>query len=395
MIRPKTVVTFPRVKSFLDAISKKSLKTMTTYSAALMHFGNFIKHEYPDLDSDSIIDAIIEGKLDVYKLLDNFVSYIQSVRQGITTKTITAYMFGIRSYFAYHDVDIIPSKYRRKVFLPKSYREDEEPIDGSDFRKLLLSCSNRRLKSYLLVLGSGGMRTIEALAIRNCDISFDINPTRIHLRKEYSKTGVGRDIYISDEATYYLKQFLERKYNNPDTPRERKEDDLVFTIYKNAKSPQVLYQKICMEFQKLLASVNMDQRKDTGILKRRKITLHSIRRMVKTIIATQTNSDYSEFYLGHSKSPYWTMKEEQRREIYKLQCMPFLTYLDYTALENSSKGIISKLDQKDKEVAYLRDRDLKRESEMNEMRQTMDKILAIVQENPKLAKVKKEVLSKI
>jgi integrase len=174
---------------------------MTTYSAALMHFGNFIKQEYPDCDSDSVIDAIIGGKLDVYKLLDNFVSYIQSVRQGITVKTITAYMFGIRSYFAYHDVDIIPSKYRRKVFLPKSYREDEEPIDASDFRKLLLSYSNRRLKAYLLVLGSGGMRTIEALAIRNCDISFDTNPTRIHLRKEFSKTGVGRDIYISDEAT--------------------------------------------------------------------------------------------------------------------------------------------------------------------------------------------------
>jgi hypothetical protein len=75
--------------------------------------------------------------------------------------------------------------------------------------------------------------------------------------------------------------------------------------------------------------------------------------------------------------------------------MPFLTFLDYGALENTSKGIIAKLEHRDEEVAYLRDRDLKREVEMKEMRQTMDKILAVVQENPKLAKVKTEVLSKI
>ena len=53
----------------------------------------------------------------------------------------------------------------------------------------------------------------------------------------------------------------------------------------------------------------MDQRKESGV--RRKITLHSFRRWVKTVIATQTNTDYSEYFLGHSKSPYWTMKEPE------------------------------------------------------------------------------------
>lgn len=359
---------------------------MTCYSSALVHFENFVKKDYPDYDSNSIVDAITENKIKVYEVLDNFVSYIQSVREGITAKSIIAYMATLRSCFAYHDIDIIPSKYRRKVFVPRLYREDEEPIDASDFRKILLSCSNRRLKNFLLVLGSGGMRTLEALAIRNCDISFETSPTRIHIRKEYCKTKVARDIYISDEATYYLKQYLDHKYNNPDTPRKYKEDDLVFAVYQNVKSPEVLYQKVCREFQRLLAAVKMDQRKDTGISNRRKITLHSIRRMVKTIIATQTNSDYSEFYLSHSKSPYFTMKESERREIYKNKVMPFLTYLDYSALENSSKGIVTQLETKDKEIAYLRERDAKREIEMREMNERIARLDGVVNKIDKLEK---------
>ena len=85
--------------------------------------------------------------------------------------------------------------------MPKLYREDEVSIDVSDLRKILLSCNNRRPKTYLLLLASGGMRAVEGLAIRYKDIDFSVSPTKVHLRKEYTKTKVSRDIYISDEAT--------------------------------------------------------------------------------------------------------------------------------------------------------------------------------------------------
>jgi integrase len=44
------------------------------------------------------------------------------------------------------------------------------------------------------------MRAAEALAIRIKDIDFSSSPTRVHIRKEYAKTRVARDVYISDEA---------------------------------------------------------------------------------------------------------------------------------------------------------------------------------------------------
>jgi hypothetical protein len=41
-------------------------------------------------------------------------------------------MGAVRSYLAYYDIDIIPSKFKRKVKMPKMYREDEEPLDTSE-----------------------------------------------------------------------------------------------------------------------------------------------------------------------------------------------------------------------------------------------------------------------
>lgn len=87
-------------------------------------------------------------------------------------------------------------------------------------------------------------------------------------------------------------------------------------------------------------------------MKRRKITLHSLRRFTKTVISDQTNQDYSEWFLGHSKSPYYTKKEPERREIYATKCMKYLTFLDYATLETAGKNIEVKLSEK---VQQLRD----------------------------------------
>jgi integrase len=250
-------------------------------------------------------------KVNIYELFDSFVSYILATKPQITPNSLALYIAALRSYFAFYDIDIIPSKFRRKVKMPKLYREDEEPLDSSNIRKILLNCSNRRLKSYLLILASGGMRT------------------KIHIRKEYAKTRIARDIYISDEATQYLKQWIDWKYRDKAEEKEKgasktaNPEDLVFSIYgiNNQFNLYNPYIKLFKEFGKLLKVTGMAERKENGIQKRRKITLHSLRRFVKTVISDQTNQDYSEWFLGHNKSPYYTKKELERREIYATKCI--------------------------------------------------------------------------
>ena len=238
---------YQKVNTFLSSIERNSLKSRNAYQNGLINFQRFLPQKYPDYNLETILKPLVEDKINRYELLDGFISYLQI--SGLTPSSVKLYMSSVRSYFGYYDVDVIPSKFKRKVKMPKSYREDEEPLDASDIRKILLACNNRRLKAYLLVLASGGMRAVEGLAIRIKDIDFSVNLTKVHIRKEYSKTRVSRDIYISNEATYYLKQWLDWKYNNPERPRQQDENDLVFTIYRN-KNPNTLYVSVLSEFQK-------------------------------------------------------------------------------------------------------------------------------------------------
>lgn len=189
----------------------------------------------------------------------------------------------------------------RKVTLPKVHREDEQPIDVADVRNILLKCNNRRLKTYLLILASGGMRAVEALAIRIKDIDFSLSPTKVHIRKEFAKTRVARDIYISDEAAQYLREWIDWKYRNKQTPA-KPEEELVFGVGQST-DPRSLYKAIQHEFSMYLELAGFTERKDDS--NRHKVTLNSFRRFVKTVVTDQTNQDYSEWFLGHSSWLYF------------------------------------------------------------------------------------------
>ena len=382
----KQVENLPKVKSFLESISRNSKQSKNTYQTGIKHFQQFLKTKHPGKSVESILYFLnnsngYEHKIDVYELLDNFVSFL--IRLDLSIPSINLYIAAIRSYLAYYDIDIIPSKFKRKVKMPKQYREDEEPLDVSDVRKILLSCNNRRLKAYLLILASSGLRATEACALRLCDIDFSVNPTKIRVRKEYSKTKASREVYISDEATHYLKQWIDWKYRDKgEWTKEKEENDLIFSVYRisNEGKPYHIYGKMLTGFESLLAIIGMDDRKQEGLKTRRKITMHSFRRFVKTTISDQVGQDYSEWFLGHSKSPYYTKKEPERREIYATKCMKYLTFLDYTTLEATGKNIESKLSEKEKEIQLLRQRDSVNTDAIANLSDQVMKLMAEVQE---------------
>jgi integrase len=351
-----SITDYEAPSTFLSAMGRNSVKSMTAYKFGLEHFQKFLIKAYPAYNIETIIAPVLAKTINVYDVLEKFIAYL--VALSLSPSSMKGYMAAVRSYLQYSDIDIIPAKFRRRVKMPKLYREDEEAIDAADIRNILQSCTSRRLKSYLLCLASGGMRAVEGFSIRLCDVTFTVNPTRIHLRKEYTKTKVARDIYISDEATQYLKQWIDWKYHNPDRKnrkpqRVRQETDLIFTVYQTAK-PSVLYVRAIHEFHNLLDVVGMGAMKDGSKQLRRKITFHSLRRFVKTVISNQVNQDYSEWFLGHAKSPYYTTKEPLRREIYATKCMKYLTFLDYSTLETTGKNIEALLSEQQNENQELK-----------------------------------------
>jgi integrase len=382
----RTFDSLPKVRAFLHSIGRNSLRTRKNYETGLVHLHKFLSTKYAnDYSLETILKELKDNQLDVYELIDNFITYEVSKEglQKLTPQTIMAHLIGIKSYLAYYDVDIIPSKFKRKVKLPREAREDEEPLDVQDIRRILLACNNRRLKTYILVLASSGLRAIEGLSLRLRDCDYSVTPTKIHVRKEYSKTRVARTAYISDEATNYLNEWLAWKYRDKGDERwtkKRNEDDLIFSVYttSNQSNPAHLYIKMVREFQKVLSSAGLDERKES--MKRRKITLHTLRRFTKTVISNQAGQDFSEMILGHKKSVYYTLREPERREIYATKCMKYLTFLDYTTLEATGKNIEAKLSEREKELQLLRQKDSVNTDAIQNLSDQLIKVIAEVQE---------------
>jgi integrase len=359
----------PKVSKFLASIERNSRRTSIGYKTSVAYFQDFLSKNYHH-SAESIFHVLPSKKIDIYSLLDEFIGFLQTKK--VSPSSINQYLAGVRSFLGYYDIDIVPAKFKRRVRIPKIYYEEEEPIDVKDIRQILLNCHNRRLKAYLLVLASGGLRAVEACAIRLSDIDFTVWPTKIHVRKEYAKTRIARDIYISDEAAKYLKDWVAFKHgqdflmciadkvvSNTYSSRNKKKilESLVFQVQLNNEhvTPQSLYIKIAFQFQKLLEVSGHDERKEG--MTRHKITLHSFRRFAKTTLSDCVGKEYSEWYLGHAKSGYYVSKPEVRAATYAERAMKYLTFLDYSTLEATGKNIESKLSEKEREIQILRQRD--------------------------------------
>ena len=368
-----TVMEQDGAKQFLAGKGRNSKSTKSTYAVALAHFQNFLDNKQHTLVS--IIKPLKDKQIDVYELLEDFITYILEAKNGndktlsIKSRTIKAYVTAIRSYLTFKDVDIIPAKFQARVNIPKIVRKDEEAIEAEDIREILLHTNNRRLKPFLLILGSGGPRTIEAASLRLCDLELDHNI--INIREDYTKTKEARFTFISDEAVKYLREWIAWKYRPRRTTLTRNEENLVFALDADT-DPDSVYEKMRLEFNKVLALVNKAGRKAGA--QRRKITLNSFRRFAKTTVGDQVNTDYSEWFIGHAKSSYWVKKPEKKWEIYKTKCMKYLTFLDYSTLEATGKNIEAKISEKEKEIQLLRQRDQMKDQELQSMREQIQTI---------------------
>jgi integrase len=327
-----------KVSTFLESIGRNSWNSERAYRVGLNHFAHFLQplRQTPD----TIIPLLTKGKFNTYELLDQFVSYL--TKKGVRPQSLKVHLSVIRSFLEYSDIEISNAKFKKRVKVPKYYPDQEEPLTLTDIRQLLEYNSNHRLRTYLLLLVSSGLRATEACSLRVQDVDFSVNPIRITTRREYSKTKRIRTIYCSDEAATHLRKLI--KMHSPKQPQ-----DLIFAM-DDGKNPRSLYTRLLEQFQKLQHMTEKDTRKENSL--RRKITIHSLRRTAFSIINEQTNSEFANWFLGHHHSVYWTHNEQERREIYRTKCMPFLTIYQ----ETRDSSIEAALREKDMTIRLLTNR---------------------------------------
>jgi integrase len=226
-----------------------------------------------------------------------------------------------------------------------------------------------------MLLASTGLRATEALSIRLKDLDFEsYQQAKVTIRGEYTKTKVDRYVFLTKEVQNQIKNWLEYKYRKrrvcgrdkntgklTDEYRipEKNFDDLIFSVYTNNNSavrnknknknrlprsrPHNNYYYMVDLFAKTLDRIGMGSREESNE-RRRKITLHSMRRFVKTTISDLGYSDYSEWFIGHSGSTYWRKKDNEKAEIFK-KIEPYLTFLNVPQLERQGADFQTKIEE--------------------------------------------------
>ena len=369
-----------------DALSKyiKSISLMSSSSAReyrfrLQNLARFIMMEYK-LTLDDLIKLINEGLQDPYDVLCNYIIYLQS-SNSISTLTLKQRVTTAKNFLEYFDVDISPRKFKLKVKLPKVVRKDIQALTKEVITNILNACSDIRLKTYVMLLAATGMRASEALSIRLVDCDLKANPPRLQIRGEYTKTKVSRFVFLTQELVQQISLWLEYKHRtrrvclkdkeNEKTHIEyrtlrRNDHDLLFAVNQANPSIRWLYNQFAISFGKTLDRMGMGDREEVDHGRRRRITLHSMRRFVKSTISDLGYGDFSEFMIGHSSSTYYRRTIDEKASLFR-KIEPYLTFLDYQQLERRGADISAQLQEKDKQIQTL----VKKQEEFEQLIQSL------------------------
>ena len=161
------------------------------YKARLRVFERFVAEEHR-VTVDDLIDAIKNDSMDAYDILSSYVRYLQrddSINHngGISTLTLKQRVTTAKNLLEYNDVDISPRKFELKVKLPKVVKKERKALSKNDIIEILNSCSDIRLKTYVMLLAGTGMRAVEALSTRITDYDFDSNPAKCICKRKIYK----------------------------------------------------------------------------------------------------------------------------------------------------------------------------------------------------------------
>ena len=115
------------------------------------------------LTVDELIKRIKEGKEDIFEVLNKYSSYLSNT--NISSNTIKQRVVTVKNFFEYHGIDISPRKFKLKIKLPRTIRKNKEALSKEDVTDILNACSDIRLKTYVMLLASTGMRAQEAVSL--------------------------------------------------------------------------------------------------------------------------------------------------------------------------------------------------------------------------------------
>ena len=358
---------------YLDSIylQSHSVGSVKSYRTAIIGSKNgfriFLKEKY-NCDEVQLAFRIENKELDIYHILSEYVIFLD--KKSIKPKSIRLWLSVVKGYFSYMGIDVFAEKCKQIVKLPKVKRFKKEALTKEILIKLLHNLDTK-LQTAVLVGVSSGMRVGEISGLKLSDIEFNLEPVKINVRAETSKSGEDRETYISKEASDALKDYLQRFFGwredstNPKlqllrifgrTNRIRERDNRLPTPEEQL-SEAILLQKALIRKIKKVPDLNKLARNG-----RRVIHFHAFREFFYTAVSNVSGSNFAHALMGHHEylDTYYTLTEKEQISLYK-KSEPYLTVSDYTKIEKSLETIQNKqtdiVEKYDAFERYLRQKD--------------------------------------
>jgi integrase len=401
------------ISQYIKSIYSNNHKTGINYAKRLKNFEGFFSKKYNFTLDDYLIHKTFN--VDVYELLADYTFYLTDDYVSpdgfkLSNITIKNTVNTAINFLMYHDQDINPRKLKHKVRLPRVIRQNKEALTKEDITKILQTCVTLKLRTFVHLLAVTGCRASEACAVRLQDI--DWKNSRLNIRGEYTKTKVDRYVFLTEEVITQLQEYIKHKYRKRvkyyETGKppvvvipKQKETDLLFESYfyktkpkkKTNTNPEdeerervsYVYNNLLLKFEKTLDLMGIYY-ENNSTKRRRRLTFHSFRRWAKSTISDLGLSDYSEWYIGHIGSTYYRRSDKEKYEIFK-KLEPYFTFQDY-------KGMTARNAEIQNRFEILEQENLKLKQSQEEMAQQFTQVMEMIQDNPKLVKVKPEVLIK-
>jgi hypothetical protein len=84
----------PKVKSFLDSVSRNSNNTKRNYETGITYLYAFLNEKNPLYTPETILQPLTNNEINLYELFDTFIDFLGST--GLSVSSIRLYVGAIR-----------------------------------------------------------------------------------------------------------------------------------------------------------------------------------------------------------------------------------------------------------------------------------------------------------
>ena len=395
-----------KIKRFLAVYPNKS--TAGVYRAGIYDFfdcvcGKVRKGKQVTDEEREVYEKLAEGYFTEERdYFEDMLTFTASMH-GKPPIGAKAKIAGVKEFLSYNDVEFTDRQRKQlSTKLPKGNhaRTAEKDID-TDMLKKILTHTDLKGRSVVLVLASSGMRIGEVVQVKLSDVDLSATPGEIVVRGEHAKTGDTRTVFISSEAKEALQEWLKMRDRYLISAKDRNRG----LIEKGNSKEKAIYDDRLFPFTDRNVREMWDNViKKTGLWNkdnstgRSQVRVHALRKFFRSQLALSCPLDIVEALMGHGGYLTEAYRRYSRKQMgeYYLKAEHHITVMgtgdireiqdklqDTHAAVEGYRGIIS---SQAEEMAELR-KDIEDMKAREAEREPVDDIVSKLMNDPEVQKL--------